>query len=88
MFVTYVLYSVTFDKIYIGYTNSLIERFRSHNYLSRKGYTVKYRPWMVAYVEFFESKKDALLRESQLKSNLGRRFIREYIKKCGLISVS
>ncbi|MHA8050540.1 GIY-YIG nuclease family protein [Aquirufa sp. ROCK-SH2] len=88
MFVTYVLYSIKFDEIYIGYTSSLIDRFHSHNYLSNKGYTVKFRPWIVAYVEFFESKSEALSREKELKSSVGRRFIREYISNCGLISVS
>jgi putative endonuclease len=88
MFVTYVLYSNKFDKIYIGYTNSLIERFHSHNNLSKKDYTINYRPWIVAYVEFFDSKAEALTREKELKSSVGRRFIREYLKNCGLISVS
>ncbi len=87
MFVTYVLYSVTFNKIYIGYTSSLIERFRSHNFLSQKGYTFKYRPWIVAYVEFFDLKAGALTREKELKSSVGRRFIREYLKNSGLLSV-
>ncbi|MHA8075018.1 GIY-YIG nuclease family protein, partial [Aquirufa sp. TARAVU-A1A] len=34
-----VLYSATFDKIYIGYTSDLISRFHSHNSLAKSGYT-------------------------------------------------
>jgi len=78
-FVTYVLYSTKFDKIYIGYSSSLIQRFYSHNIFSTKGYTIKFRPWIVVYTEFFESKKDAINRERWLKSGIGRKFIKEQI---------
>ena len=59
MFVTYVLYSANHDKIYIGYTSDLIDRFHSHNEFATKSYTIKFRPWKVVYVEFFESKQEA-----------------------------
>jgi len=35
MFTVYVLYSQQHDKIYIGYTSNLQERFRSHNELGK-----------------------------------------------------
>lgn len=35
-FTTYSLYSVNYDKIYIGYTSNIIDRFCSHNLLSEK----------------------------------------------------
>lgn len=56
MYVVYVLYSKSFDKIYIGYTSDLINRFHSHNSLAKKGYTIKFRPWEVLYLEFSDSK--------------------------------
>ncbi|MFK5890414.1 MAG: GIY-YIG nuclease family protein [Flavobacteriaceae bacterium] len=74
-FVTYILYSKTFDKIYIGFTSNLITRFLSHNKFG-KGYTKKFRPWLVIYVEFFNSKLQALQREKELKSSRGRHFIK------------
>jgi len=80
MFVVYVLYSVKHQKIYIGYTSALIDRFHSHNKFSTKGYTVKYRPWIVAHVEFFESKIAAIKREKEIKSSRGRDFIWNQIK--------
>lgn len=80
-FTVYVLYSLKFDKIYIGYTSNLVNRFHSHNSLSKKGYTIKYRPWLVAYTEIYNSKSDAMKREKQLKSGKGREFIWEYIEK-------
>jgi len=85
MFVTYVLYSEKFNQLYIGYTSDLINRFHSHNSFATKGHTIKYRPWIVAYVEFHETKNQAITREKQLKSSRGRNFCREQI--LGLISV-
>jgi putative endonuclease len=80
MFVTYALYSEKFDKLYIGFTQDLISRFHSHNSLAKSGYTLKYRPWKVIYVDFFETKLAAMHREKELKSNRGRMFLRDLIK--------
>lgn len=80
-FTVYVLYSLKFDQIYIGYTSNLINRFHSHIFLSTKGYTIKYRPWLVAYTEIDDSKTEVMKRENQLKSGKGRAFIWEYIEK-------
>ena len=81
MYTVYVLYSENYDKIYIGFTSNLEQRFLSHNELSKKGYTVKYRPWKIIYTENFENKKEALKREKELKSSRGRYFIRNEIPK-------
>jgi putative endonuclease len=81
MFCVYCLYSSKFDKIYIGYTSGLIDRFWSHNEFATKGYTIRYRPWIVAYVEFCDTKIEALHREKQLKTSKGRAFLKGYIQK-------
>lgn len=78
-FVVYILYSTKFNKHYTGFTSNLIERFKSHNFLETKGYTLKFRPWEVIYVEFFHSKSDAMKREKYLKSGVGREFIKKHI---------
>ena len=75
MFTVYVLHSKNFNKIYIGFTSNIEQRFLSHNSLATKGYTVKFRPWSLVYSEKFMSKADALRREKQLKSAKGRQFI-------------
>lgn len=80
-FALYVLHSVSFDKIYIGYTSDLESRLRSHNELAIKGWTMKFRPWNVVHSETFESKILALKREKELKSYQGRLFIRNVILK-------
>ena len=75
MFTVYALFSPSHQKIYIGYTSDLEQRLLSHNSLGKKGWTIKYRPWKLAYTEEFETKKEAMRREKQLKSAKGREFI-------------
>jgi putative endonuclease len=75
MFTVYVLFSKAHNKIYVGYTSDLIARFHSHNSLATTGHTVKYRPWVIAYTEVFDSKSEAMNREKELKSSRGRDFI-------------
>ena len=79
VYTVYVLYSRKYDKIYVGHTSNLISRFHSHNELSHKGWTAKFRPWLVIYCEWFKSKSDAIKREKQLKSSKGREFVRSKI---------
>ncbi|MFQ6600630.1 GIY-YIG nuclease family protein [Flavobacterium sp. C3NV] len=79
-FVVYILYSEKFNKNYTGYTSNLIERFKSHNILETQGYTLKFRPWKVIHVEFFNSKSEAMKREKYLKTGIGREFIKKLIE--------
>ncbi|MEO1052068.1 MAG: GIY-YIG nuclease family protein [Bacteroidota bacterium] len=76
MYVVYILHSEEFDKIHVGYTSNLEERIRSHNELAAKGWTIGFRPWLAVYTEEHPTKKEALIREKQLKSSRGRHFIR------------
>ena len=75
MFTVYVLYSETYKKIYIGFTSDLEQRVLSHNELSKKGWTIKFRPWKLVHKEIFENKTNAMRREKQLKTAKGRESI-------------
>src|SRR5690606_39059794 len=79
MFTVYALYSEKYDKIYIGVTSNIQQRMLSHNQLSKKGWTVRFRPWVIVHTEEFQDKQLALKREKQLKTAKGREFIREII---------
>jgi putative endonuclease len=81
VYTTYVLYSDSYDKIYIGFTSDLTSRIKSHNELSTKGCTVKYRPWILIYHEVFATKQEAMKREKALKSHAGRDFIWQIANK-------
>ena len=70
MYVVYILYSYKFDTSYVGYTSDLINRIKSHNELG-KGFTYRYRPWIVAHVDFFDNKSAALKKEKYFKAGIG-----------------
>jgi putative endonuclease len=84
MYFVYVLYSPSFKKPYTGFTSDLEARLESHNSLGIKGFTLKYRPWVLIYSEQYEFKNDAIKRERELKSGRGREFIRKIIEESGL----
>ena len=75
-FVVYILFSKNHNTTYTGYTSDLISRFKSHNELSTKGHTTKFRPWEVIHVEFCTDKKSAMAREKYLKTGAGKDYIK------------
>ena len=77
MFTVYILYSLRFDKTYVGFTTDLTARFKSHNELGIKGWTIKFRPWQIMHTEEYSTKKEAMAREQWFKSGIGREFIRK-----------
>jgi len=79
MYTVYVLQSVSFDKIYVGFSSDIEKRLFAHNHPSNKGWTKSFKPWRLIYSEIFETKAEAMLREKQLKSSKGRGFIRKNI---------
>ena len=79
LFYTYAIYSEAFDKIYIGYSSDVEKRVQNHNSKINRGWTSKYQPWKLVYTEKFNTKKEAMTREKQLKSANGREFIRKLI---------
>ncbi len=76
MYIVYVLYSVDFDKTYVGFTSDLESRVISHNIKATKGYTIKFRPWIIIHQESFENKTAAIAREKYFKSGSGRQLIK------------
>ena len=69
-YVVYLLYSKTSRNSYVGYSSHLIERIKSHN-IYGTDWTRNFRPWIVVYVEFFQSKAEAMRREKYFKSGRG-----------------
>ena len=75
MYVVYILYSIKYDKIQVGYISNLKKRIISHNELGNKGWTIKSRPQNLVHSEEHETKKLALSREKQLKTAKSRSWI-------------
>lgn len=77
-FYTYVLFSLKDKKLYIGWTDDLRDRFKSHN----KGLvsSTKYRrPFKLIYYEACLSKEKAIMREKSLKTGFGRKYLKNRI---------
>jgi len=63
----------------VGFTSDLEERLKLHNCYSKKGWSIRYRPWIVVYTEIYKDKKSAMEREKYLKSGVGRDLIHKEI---------
>ena len=81
MFYTYVLYSLSFSKIYVGQTGNMNQRLETHNSIENTGWTRRYQPWNLIYYEEFNSRTEAMKRENSLKSAKGRLFVWGLVKK-------
>ena len=60
---------------YVGYTSDIDERLRKHNQKHKKGTTQKADDWQVVYIESFDEKASAMIREKQIKSWKSRKII-------------
>jgi len=76
LFFTYVLYSPSHDRIYVGQTDNMDARISRHNAGLIKS-TKAYKPWELLHVEEFSSRAEAMNREKELKSHKGRDWIRD-----------
>jgi len=84
MFYVYTIKNAN-DRIYIGHTSNLTDRLKRHNgelKNKNKSFTSKNKgPWELVYSEVLNTRQEAIIREKQLKSARGRKFIKEVIKK-------
>ena len=67
-FLTYILFSKSIDKYYIGYTSQTIQQRLHHHLSEHKGFTAKAKDWAIVYLKEFENKNDAIQEEKRLKA--------------------
>jgi putative endonuclease len=80
MWIVYVIYSKEAKKFYIGETSDFKRRLQEHNQKRGNHFTAKQKgEWELVYKEELDTKKDALIREKQLKSFRGRESIKKLI---------
>ena len=80
MFYTYVLRSAKDGRWYTGTTNNLRKRFQEHS--SEKVVSTKGRgPFELIYYEGCIDKKDAYNRERYLKTGMGKRYLKNRMKR-------
>ena len=74
MYYVYMLESFSNGDYYKGSSEDYIKRLDEHN-RGESQYTRSKRPWKLVFVQVFETKREALIREKQLK-----RCNKEYLK--------
>ncbi len=80
MWYVYVLRSVTTQQFYTGYTGDLRKRFSQHQQ-GKGGWTKGRGPYELIYYEACKDEADAKLREKYLKSGMGKRYLKNRLKR-------
>ncbi|MEN0006893.1 MAG: GIY-YIG nuclease family protein [Bacteroidota bacterium] len=76
-FTTYILYSATIKRYYIGYTStSLEERLKKHN-TNHHGFTGKCNDWLIVWFSVAGTKSEALRLEKKIKKRGAKRFLQD-----------
>jgi putative endonuclease len=82
MYYTYIIYSPSLDKYYVGYTQNLELRIERHNSSWGK-FTSSGIPWKLVYSESFAKKSEAIKRENEIKKKRSRKYIERLISHAG-----
>jgi putative endonuclease len=77
----YILYSVEYDRYYVGHCEALESRLSRHNNAAVPS-TKKYVPWVLVYFEAFTTRAEASKRVREIKKKKSRKYI-EYLVKGG-----
>jgi len=81
MYFVYVIENSIDKSWYIGFTDNLERRTREHNEKAGGKHTGKRAgKWEPIYYEAYRDKRDALGRETFLKSGAGRRLLKKQLK--------
>ncbi|MFN8353381.1 MAG: GIY-YIG nuclease family protein [Spirosomataceae bacterium] len=73
-FTTYILYSASTDRYYVGSTGNLPDRLLRHNQ-GRSKATKSGLPWVVVHREVYPSRSAAYRRELEIKGKKSRKYI-------------
>ena len=80
-FFVYAIYNLSVDKLYVGQTSDLERRLREHNLKRGRHFTARFLgSWKLVYSEEVRDRVEAIIREKQLKSFQGRKFLRDRLK--------
>jgi putative endonuclease len=77
MYHTYIIYSKTLDKFYIGSCENLEKRLNDHN-TGRSTFTKTGKPWILIWTKAFSSRSEAQTEEYRIKAKKSRKYI-EYL---------
>jgi putative endonuclease len=77
---TYVLYSPSADRFYIGFTHDLRKRLAKHN--NGLNFSTQFsKPWKLIYYESHLNENDARRREKYLKTTAGHQALQKMLRE-------
>ena len=79
-FTGYILQSEKNLEFYVGQSSNLEHRLLAHNNGQVRS-TRPHRPWKLVYFKLFDTRRDAMAWEQQVKSRKSRAFIEKLIKE-------
>jgi putative endonuclease len=86
MYYTYLLYSPSHHRPYVGQTENPLKRLERHNrrmVLSTRSYA----PWVLLWSQEFSTRGEAMKMEKWLKSGVGRVRVRELVVAAGYTDI-
>jgi len=82
LFFTYILFSSKLNRFYSGSTNDLERRLVEHNSGQTKS-TQHGSPWTLVFSASFNSRRDALKKEIEIKKRGAKRFLADVNQQPG-----
>ena len=82
MFYTYIIYSLSKNKYYIGQCENLDKIIDDHNN-SRSTYTKTGKPWILKWSKEFSTRSEAIVEETRIKKKKSRKYIEWLISSAG-----
>lgn len=79
MYYTYILFSESIDRYYIGSCADIEKRLHSHN-TKQNRFTKKGVPWRLVFSKEFDNKSDAIKFENYIKRMKSRQYIEKLIR--------
>jgi putative endonuclease len=79
MYSVYIIKSEKTGRCYIGSTSDMVQRLRHHNSGANKS-TKNRGPWLLVYQEVFSEKREAWIREKQIKKYKGGNAFKKLIE--------
>ena len=70
MYYVYIIKSIE-GRYYVGQTENVEKRLEQHNSKRYKGWTNRCNGWDVVYTESFETRREAVVREHEIKRMKG-----------------
>ena len=77
---TYIIYSISLDRYYVGHSQDFLERIEFYHNSGRSNYTKRGIPWKHVFSESFATRAQAMNHEREIKSRKRRIYIEKLVQ--------